>query len=649
MSKSEKSEDADKEQSRYVTWAVLIGAGLVWWFYPQIRAAVQPATGQIEGTKATESTELLVIEDEVVVSVVVETPIVDVGQTELLPDIETKYPAPETDKPIAVEPNSAAVPIEEMTVILQELDQTAVVGTKDESQSPISVEVETEANSTDELAALSAPIAPQPIIIDIAVPRFDLVRIEDDGSALIAGLAEGTGHVILSVDGVELPGARSNLNGSGQFVIFAFLPPKLTPQALRLNLYTDGENGLIVSDEIVFVAAAPKNENQEEVVASVSEDTAEIDPELEALPQTEDVVATVSEDTAEIDPQLEALPQTEEVVASVSEDTAEIDPELEALPQTEDVVATVSEDTAEMDPQLEALPQTEDVVASVSEETAEIDPQPEPVMQTEASAGSATTKVLLVDETGVKILQDGEEAGPFITVSIDTISYNLQGDVSIGGRAAGRGFVRIYLDNRAITTSQISDSGYWTVDLLNVEAGLYTLRVDELNSVGDVMSRSETPFKREEPTELAALMAETDEVVVDDAAEAETVAAASDTLKSDTAGKVQQESEITQTVVDVQAQVKNLAASASDIYFEVEASGASSKGVGGEPVELDAYLRAPSATFRVKTVQPGSTLWAIAKESYGAGIEYFKVFDANKERIRDPDLIYPGQVFEIPD
>jgi nucleoid-associated protein YgaU len=625
MSKSEKSEDADKEQSRYVTWAVLIGAGLVWWFYPQIRAAVQPATGQIEGTKATESTELLVIEDEVVVSVVVETPIVDVGQTELLPDIETKYPAPETDKPIAVEPNSAAVPIEETIVILQELDQTAVVGTKDESQSPISVEVETEANSTDELATLSAPIAPQPIIIDIAAPRFDLVRIEDDGSALIAGLAEGTGYVILSVDGVEFPGARSNLNGSGQFVIFAFLPPKLTPQALRLNLYTDGENGLIVSDEIVFVAAAPKNENQEEVVASVSEDTAEIDPELEALPQTEDVVA------------------------SVSEDTAEIDPELEALPQTEDVVPTVSEDRAEIDPQLEALSQTEEVVASVSEDTAEIDPQPEPVMQTEASAGSATTKVLLVDETGVKILQDGEETGPFITVSIDTISYNLQGDVSIGGRAAGRGFVRIYLDNRAITTSQISDSGYWTVDLLNVEAGLYTLRVDELNSVGDVMSRSETPFKREEPTELAALMAETDELVVDDAVEAETVAAASDTLKSDTAGKVQQESEITQTVVDVQAQVENLAASASDIYFEVEASGASSKGVGGEPVELDAYLRAPSATFRVKTVQPGSTLWAIAKESYGAGIEYFKVFDANKERIRDPDLIYPGQVFEIPD
>tara|TARA_B110000090_G_scaffold16668_1_gene16655 strand:+ start:2409 stop:4145 length:1737 start_codon:yes stop_codon:yes gene_type:complete len=578
MSNSEKSEDAGKEQSRYAIWAVLIGAVLVWWFYPQFRAAVQPATGEIVGTKPVETIKPLVIDNEAVASVVVETPIVDVGPTELLPDIETKYSAATTDKPIAVEPNSAGVSTQEITVTLPELDQTVVLETKDESQASKSVEVKTEADSVDELAAVSGPITPQPKIIDVvAVPRFDLVRIEDDGSALIAGLAEGTGYVILSVDGVELPGARADLNGSGQFVIFAFLPPKLTPQELRLHLYTEGGNGLVASDEIVFVAAAPKTQNQEEVVASVSEDTAEVDAQLEAVTQTEEVVASVSEDTAEIDP------------------------------------------------------------------------QPDSVIQTEASAVSATTKVLLVDETGVKILQDGEETGPFITVSIDTISYNLEGDVSIGGRAAGQGFVRIYLDNRAIITSQISDSGYWTVDLLNVEAGIYTLRVDELNSVGDVLSRSETPFKREEPTELAALMAETAEVVVDDAAVAERVAVASNNVKAGTAGELQKELKLTQTVVDVQAQVEDLAGSTSDIYFEVEVSGASSKGVGGEPVELDASLRAPSATFRVKTVQPGSTLWAIAKESYGAGIEYFKVFDANKERIRDPDLIYPGQVFEIPD
>ncbi|MEN8660411.1 MAG: LysM peptidoglycan-binding domain-containing protein, partial [Marivita sp.] len=49
------------------------------------------------------------------------------------------------------------------------------------------------------------------------------------------------------------------------------------------------------------------------------------------------------------------------------------------------------------------------------------------------------------------------------------------------------------------------------------------------------------------------------------------------------------------------------------------------------------------------TVQPGNTLWAIARDRYGEGPAYVKVFEANRDRIRDPDLIYPGQVFSIPD
>ncbi|MFW2586672.1 LysM peptidoglycan-binding domain-containing protein [Sagittula sp. SSi028] len=49
------------------------------------------------------------------------------------------------------------------------------------------------------------------------------------------------------------------------------------------------------------------------------------------------------------------------------------------------------------------------------------------------------------------------------------------------------------------------------------------------------------------------------------------------------------------------------------------------------------------------TVQPGHSLWAISEDRYGNGIEYVKIFDANRERIRDPDLIYPGQIFDLPD
>jgi len=47
-------------------------------------------------------------------------------------------------------------------------------------------------------------------------------------------------------------------------------------------------------------------------------------------------------------------------------------------------------------------------------------------------------------------------------------------------------------------------------------------------------------------------------------------------------------------------------------------------------------------------VQPGFTLWGIARDSFGDGVLYVQVYEANRDKIRDPDLIYPGQVFTIP-
>ncbi|MFI4988404.1 MAG: LysM peptidoglycan-binding domain-containing protein [Alphaproteobacteria bacterium] len=47
-------------------------------------------------------------------------------------------------------------------------------------------------------------------------------------------------------------------------------------------------------------------------------------------------------------------------------------------------------------------------------------------------------------------------------------------------------------------------------------------------------------------------------------------------------------------------------------------------------------------------VQPGNSLWRIARRSYGEGIRYSVIYQANKDQIRDPDLIYPGQVFAMP-
>lgn len=47
-------------------------------------------------------------------------------------------------------------------------------------------------------------------------------------------------------------------------------------------------------------------------------------------------------------------------------------------------------------------------------------------------------------------------------------------------------------------------------------------------------------------------------------------------------------------------------------------------------------------------VQPGNSLWRIARRTYGAGYRFTVLYEANREQIRDPDLIYPGQLFVVP-
>ncbi len=60
-------------------------------------------------------------------------------------------------------------------------------------------------------------------------------------------------------------------------------------------------------------------------------------------------------------------------------------------------------------------------------------------------------------------------------------------------------------------------------------------------------------------------------------------------------------------------------------------------------------VRVPEAGEEFVIVQPGNSLWRIARRTYGQGIRYTVIYQANVDQIRDPDLIYPGQVFELPE
>ncbi len=199
-------------------------------------------------------------------------------------------------------------------------------------------------------------------------------------------------------------------------------------------------------------------------------------------------------------------------------------------------------------------------------QAAEVEPQVKPSVQEpdEPAREPKAPAILLSTNDGVRVLQAPDAPKPdALTALLASIAYDDLGDVALTGRGEGS-FVRVYLDNRPITTSQIATSGDWQADLPAVDTGIYTLRVDELNEAGDVLARIETPFKREAPEVLAAAVQ-------------------------------------------------------------------------------------PEKTVQAITVQPGATLWAIAQERYGSGTLYARVVEANRDAIRDPDLIYPGQVFTVPE
>ena len=584
MSLNDKKKVTATSRNTSAIMAGVIGLVFLWWFYPQIRAAMDPVR------------EPPFVEDAA-------APAPETSDAESEPgsvaDIDT-----ENDSPPAQDAASAPDPV-----------------------TPEAASEETESESQSAEASTDTPA--EPLSIKLSAPKFDVVRIEDDGSALIAGQADGRGYVILSVDGVEQAEARADLSGNGQFVIFAFLPSTADQQGLKLHLYAADGSGPVVSVQTVFVAPAT-------TAASATDST--------AAPVKEEVIASEGLKTeTETETETEAETETETAPTDARSTDAEVDA-ASATVILADETETAPADAGSTDAEVDAASAT--VILADETETAPAD-----AGSTDAEVDAAPATVILADEDGVRVLQDGAPSVAKPAVTIDTISYSSNGDVILGGRGQAGNFVRIYLDNQSIATSKIAADGYWALELSDIEPGIYSLRVDELSAAGDVVSRAETPFKREAAEELAELMAAgtaPEELSVEVPSESAAVAqaVATDALPSvepEAADDTAPEKVVTQLEVNVQAEVAELNPQ------DEQSSDGGSVAAEGQPAETASILRTPSKQFRVRTVQPGSTLWAIAKESYGAGIEYFKVFEANKERIRDPDLIYPGQVFEIPD
>ncbi|MCC6753802.1 MAG: LysM peptidoglycan-binding domain-containing protein [Saprospiraceae bacterium] len=70
---------------------------------------------------------------------------------------------------------------------------------------------------------------------------------------------------------------------------------------------------------------------------------------------------------------------------------------------------------------------------------------------------------------------------------------------------------------------------------------------------------------------------------------------------------------------------------------------------GANPTDVVADIRAAHSDYYAKhTVKSGESLSKIAKHYYNNANDYMKIFNANKDLLKDPNIIHPGQVLTIP-
>ena len=450
----------------------------------------------------------------------------DVAETTAPESVAARDPA----EPVV--PSTDDGPTVESDVMVESVDTS-------ETTAPESVAA---AVSSDEVAPVDGAATELTASITQSIATFDIVRIEPGGSAVIAGRGvEGGATVSLYLNGE--PVGEAIADRSGNFVIFAEvgvsdLPRELTLTETRLD-------GTILEGALSLILGPVAPVRIAIDVDAASDESSEID-------------ATASTDQA-------AQPDAEQTASAAISTKQASEPDAD---QTAPAVASTDQaEQSDVEQIASAAVATEQAAQPEVEQTASAAASSGQAEQSDGRQDRPT--VLLSDESGVQVVQDsGDDPEIPENVSVDTIAYDEKGEVTVGGRATGTESVRIYLDNKDLVDADVGAGGQWRTPLPDVDTGTYTLRVDELNAEGRVISRVETPFLRE-------------------------------------------------AVEDIQALDKS-------------------------PVTM-------LAPVSLVTIQPGNTLWGLARKKYGRGILYVRVYEANTDRIRDPDLIFPGQIFAVPD
>ncbi|WP_279483294.1 LysM peptidoglycan-binding domain-containing protein [Aureimonas sp. SK2] len=233
------------------------------------------------------------------------------------------------------------------------------------------------------------------------------------------------------------------------------------------------------------------------------------------------------------------------------------------------------------------------------------------------------------------------EAAPVDTaVSVEAVE--IEGNrLFVAGSAKGKPTVRIYLDDAFVAESRSGDGDRFIASAtLDVPVGDHTIRADAVDASGRVVGRVEVPFQRPEGTSMAA---------VAPAPDASPVTASSQTPPEAAAPAEQASPTVAETVAPAPAPTASELAPASERAPEVAAAPMEAVVPPTQSGEPQTVKQAPlqAAASRV-IIRRGDTLWRISRETYGRGSRYTVIYLANGDQIRNPDRIYPGQVFRMP-
>ncbi len=442
--------------------------------------------------------------------------------------------------------SSSPEPVQEKVEVAEETPAPEVAPEEEASQEPAPESEEATAEA-EEPAAEEPEAQPEEVAVEATPstpPALDQIFVSPDGSALLSGEAEPGSDVDVVLNGEIVH--QFSVDETGEFAEFVAVPYSDDPRGLVLQS-TDGDETVRSDDYLIAALPEPA---PEEPAPTVEETSSE--PEVAEDPEPEAEDTTV----ANVEPEQ-------------STETADAGTEAaDAGTETADAGAEAENTSTEI---ADAGSETQNTGADTEEAVVEAESTSEEA--TETPAESQQVAILRSGEDGVELVQSpSEENSAPQQVELDTIGYSDTGDVQLTGRLKEGSAVRIYLNNRLVADVTPQQNGNWRGDLEGIDPGVYTLRVDEVHSDGTVLSRVETPFKREPVEVLQAAEAQTSE----------------------------------------------------------------------QPQETPAPIRSV-------TVQAGDTLWAISRERFGDGVLYVRLFDANRELIRDPDLIFPGQVFTIPE